>query len=97
MHFQMPNIMISSRVFPLMKPQIMAHTLTTYSFHNPDAQRTVIGQTWRINFRKWRHHRLMARTPEICQEGAHRGVLWLLTATLEEHRNTGEASADLQA
>uniref|UniRef100_A0A8C2ZHE7 HTH CENPB-type domain-containing protein n=1 Tax=Cyclopterus lumpus TaxID=8103 RepID=A0A8C2ZHE7_CYCLU len=79
--------------FPLTKPQVLAHALAIYNERHQAAPRTVLGQTWWINFREWHHHRLTARTPDIIDRGrascAKRGPIEeyfrLLTTTLEEH------------
>ncbi|XP_031698045.1 jerky protein homolog-like, partial [Anarrhichthys ocellatus] len=82
-----------SHGFPLTKPQVLAHALAIYNLRHREAQRTVLGQTWWINFRERQHHRLTSRTPDIIDRGrascAKRGPIeeyfGLLTTTLEEH------------
>ena len=83
----------ASHGFPLTKPQVLAHALAIYNLRHQDAPKTVLGQTWWINFRERHHHRLTARTPDIIDRGrascAKRGAIEeyfrLLTTTLEEH------------
>ena len=59
----------ASHGFPLTKPQVLAHALAIYNQRHPHAPKTVLGQTWWINFRERHHHRLTARTPDIIDRG----------------------------
>ncbi|KAK9543258.1 hypothetical protein VZT92_001050 [Zoarces viviparus] len=59
----------ASHGFPLTKPQVLGHALAIYNLRHREAQRTVLGQTWWINFWEQQHHRLTARTPDIIDRG----------------------------
>lgn len=83
----------TSHGFPLMKPQVLAHTLAIYNQRHPDTPKTVLGQTWWINF-LWeasshpdsldsRHHRPWEDI--LHSEGPIEDYFRLLTATLVEH------------
>lgn len=68
----------ASRGFSLMKPHVVANALAIYNLRHLQFLKTVLGQTWWINFRERHHHRLTAQTSLeaiLCQEGAHRELL----------------------
>lgn len=54
---------------PQRKFQVVAKALAIYNFRNPDKPRTVLGQTWWINFRERHHHRLVSQSPNIIENG----------------------------
>ncbi|XP_054458905.1 uncharacterized protein LOC129094669 [Anoplopoma fimbria] len=54
---------------PQRKYQVVAQALALYNYRNPHKPRTVLGQTWWINFRERHHHRLTSHTPDITDHG----------------------------
>ncbi|XP_068581146.1 uncharacterized protein [Cebidichthys violaceus] len=57
---------------PLRKYQVVAQALAIYNYRNPHKPRTVLGQTWWINFRERNHHRLTSKTPDVVDHGDKR-------------------------
>ncbi|KAM6938404.1 uncharacterized protein PEZ65_004686 [Lycodopsis pacificus] len=54
---------------PQRKYQVVAQALSIYNYRNPHKPRTVLGQTWWINFKERNHYRLTSQTPDIIDHG----------------------------